>query len=200
MAKDIITYEALDEVLRKEKNESELNKLDDSFFDDVVKYMQEKTSILNSQKEKDSIFAAKEIEKTERQIQNVRKILKELYDRRENKIIQAAVFSSRSKQNISVNGLNEEKKLFNDLINLLKNYRSSILDNLLTMKMPSIEEPKELKNQEESGTKLVRFVQAVPRFVGDDMNVYGPFERENVANLPLNVAEVIVKNKRAELI
>ncbi len=200
MAKDIITYEALYEVLRKEKNESELNKLDDSFFDDVVKYMQEKTSILNSQKEKDSIFAAKEIEKTERQIQNVRKILKELYDRRENKIIQAAVFSSRSKQNISVNGLNEEKKLFNDLINLLKNYRSSILDNLLTMKMPSIEEPKELKNQEESGTKLVRFVQAVPRFVGDDMNVYGPFERENVANLPLNVAEVIVKNKRAELI
>ena len=200
MAKDIITYEALYEVLRKEKNESELNKLDDSFFDDVVKYMQEKKSILNSQKEKDSIFAAKEIEKTERQIQNVRKILKELYDRRENKIIQAAVFSSRSKQNISVNGLNEEKKLFNDLINLLKNYRSSILDNLLTMKMPSIEEPKELKNQEESGTKLVRFVQAVPRFVGDDMNVYGPFERENVANLPLNVAEVIVKNKRAELI
>jgi len=201
MAEDIITYETLYEILRKEKYETDLNKLNDDFFKAVITYLEEKNAILISQKQKDSIFASKEIEKTERQIQNIRRILKELYDRRENKIIQAAIFASRSNQALEANGLKEEKQLLSDLTNLLKNYRQAILNNLLNAKAPSIEKPKELKNEEkEPETRLIRFIQPVPRFVGDDMNIYGPFEEEDMANLPSKIAEIIINNKRAEII
>lgn len=201
MAEDIITYETLYEILRKEKYEADLTKLNEDFFKSVVAYLEEKNAILISQKQKESIFASKEIEKTERQIQNIKRILRELYERRENKIIQIAVIASRSNQDLEIPGLKEEKCLLNDLASILKTYREGILDSLLNVKIPLIGKPKELKNEEkEPETKLIRFIQPVPRFVGDDMNIYGPFEEEDMANLPSKVAEVIIKNKRAEII
>ena len=41
-------------------------------------------------------------------------------------------------------------------------------------------------------------MQAIPQFVGDDLEVYGPFESEDISNLPTRVAEVLIKNNRAE--
>ena len=50
----------------------------------------------------------------------------------------------------------------------------------------------------EKTNRLVRFLNAVPKFVGNDMNTYGPFDTEDVANLPEKVSEILIKNNRAE--
>ena len=51
----IITYDTLYEILRREKTRQELQDLNKTFFKDVTKYIEEKSSILNSQEQKTSL-------------------------------------------------------------------------------------------------------------------------------------------------
>ena len=53
MAKVIITYDTLYEILRREKFRNELQLLDVEFFDNVLSYLNEKSVILDSQKNRD---------------------------------------------------------------------------------------------------------------------------------------------------
>ena len=196
-----ITYEFLYELLRKEKFRKELQKLDENFFKDVINYLEEKKAILMSQEKKDSIFAPSNVQKTRKQLENLQKIIKEFYERRETKIIQLAVFSSRTNAPIQdyASMLEEEKEFYKTIVEELNNYRSSILKSLLEGKLPvKGRNRKKQKDQEPVETKLVRFMQAIPQFVGDDLEVYGPFESEDISNLPARVAEVLIKNNRAE--
>src|SRR3990167_10664764 len=92
MADIAITYESLYDILRKEKYKPELQKISANFFKHTIDYINTKKSILDNQKT--SIFSA-ELQKTQTQLNNIKRILKEIYERRENKIIQLALFSSR---------------------------------------------------------------------------------------------------------
>ena len=53
-----------------------------------------------------------------------------------------------------------------------------------------------LENQEK--TRLVRFLNSVPKFMGEDLNIYGPFDAEDISHLPNEVASLLIKRKRAE--
>ena len=193
-----ITYETVYELLRKEKYETELQLLPQTFFNDVIEYIKEKQTILDSQRAQKSIFS-KEAEKTEKQIQNVKKILRELYEKRENKIVQLALFSSRTSISQEYqNMLLEEQEFFNLLLNLLNTYRTGILFNLINLKLPSISLPKDIKTENKEKSKLVRFLYPVPRFIGEDLNIYGPFNEEDIANLPSRAANVLINKKRAQ--
>jgi len=200
----IITYETLYELLRREKLRPELQKLEDSFFEDIVKYLKEKQVILESQKAKDSVFSQLEIEKTKRQIDNILKIIKEIYEKRENKIVNLALMSSRAElENKTPSMLREEKELYKNLLSILLKSRKDILKNILESKLPLIEKtdkPKELKSlqEPENSIKLIRFLQEIPQFVGTDLNTYGPFDKEDMANLPFEIADLLIKKEKAE--
>ncbi len=200
----IITYETLYELLRREKLRPEIQKLEDSFFEDIVKYLKEKHSILESQKSKDSVFSQLEIEKTKRQIDNILKIIKEIYEKRENKIVNLALMSSRTEsENKTPLMLKEEKELYTNLLNDLIKSRKDILKNILEAKLPLIEKtekPKGLKSysEPENSIKLIRFLQEIPQFVGTDLDTYGPFDKEDIANLPLEIADLLIKKEKAE--
>lgn len=200
----IITYETLYEILRKEKYRQELQKLPDSFLHDVVKYVTEKAAILESQKSKESIFARKEIEATQKQLQNLKRIIKEIYERRETKIIQLAVYASRSdlKAKELANMLPEELNFYTALKEYLDHYRTSILSSILEGKIPEIDEPKELKTQkkQENLLKRIRFIHPVPSFIGTDLQTYGSFEKEDISNMPLKIANLLIKKQRAEIL
>ena len=125
---NLITYETLFEILQKEKARKELQKLEENFNSNFIRYLDEKASILNSQKSKDSIFS-NEVQKTEKQVENIRKIIKDLYERRERKIVEAALFSSRNPkkvQQLESAMLPEEKDLFENLTKNLSNSRELI--------------------------------------------------------------------------
>ena len=76
-----ISYETLFELLRREKTRDELQKLEDSFFTDVVNYLKEKEEFLQNQKKKQDLFAADEIYKAEKQLENIKLVefLKKTY-------------------------------------------------------------------------------------------------------------------------
>jgi len=201
----IMTYEKLYDLLRKEKYSQELQKVDENFFRSIIKYLEEKSAIIDAQRSKDSIFA-NEIEKTEKQLVNVKKIVKELYEKRENKIMQLALFSSRIKErDVSSVLLPEERKLFLEVLEVLNRFRGSVLESVIEKKVPSVPEskPKDIKRTEEdpekeSELKIVRLLHPVPQFVANDLNVYGPFEEEDTSMLPKKTANVLIKKKRAE--
>jgi len=44
----------------------------------------------------------------------------------------------------------------------------------------------------------VRFLYAVPKFVGKELEEYGPFEEEDIANLPSDIADILIGKGRVE--
>ncbi len=201
---EIITYEKLYDLLRKEKSSQELQKIDRDFFRSVVEYLKEKEAIAESQRGKESIFSG-EADTTVKQVANIKKLIKELYEKREYKTMQLAMFASRiGDKEIPPALLAEERPLFLDIVNILNVYRESVVQNVIDKRLPTPgEQPKSIKrdfvdDKKQSDTKVVRFMHAVPKFVANDMNTYGPFDEEDTAILPNKAADVLIDKKRAE--
>ncbi len=208
----VITYETLFELLKRERERTDLQKLEPTFFSDTINYIKDKKKILEAKEE--SIFAPEEKKKTERQLENIYKILKETYERREKKIISLALDKSRTNSNLidTTSLLKEERVFFEALTGLLDNYREAILYAVLNEKLPFMhagEIAKSLEDKKPSeafksaldlkkSTKLVRFMHHVPKFVGPELEEYGPFEEEDIANLPVEIAEVLINKGKAE--
>ena len=205
----IITHETLFEILKREKDRTELQKLDANFFNDVVDYIKEKRKIISGN---NSLFSFDDKRKTEKQIENVRRILKDLYDKREKKIITMGLDKSRTKSDvIDISALlKEEKILFEHLVTLFDKFRTGILYNLLNENVPVIEKEKignveekeivkkEEKNEIKKDAKLIRFIHAVPKFVGKELEEYGPSDEEDIADLSSEIADVLILKGRVE--
>ena len=150
-----ITYETLFDLLRREKNREELQKLDKDFYDQVLAYLKEKKQALT--KKGDELFVSAEREKLKIQFQNIRRIVKELYERREKKIINMAVNRARTGSDVidTSNLLPSEKAFFSEQVNLLIKYKDNVLDSIIHLKefngnnKEKAEEVKEEEKQEE---------------------------------------------------
>jgi len=202
----VITYETLFELLQRERERADLQRLEPTFFNDVIGYIKDKKKIIEAKS--DSMFAQEERRKTERQLENIYKIIKELYERREKKIMSIAIDKSRTKSNLidTTALLKEEKVVFDALTDLLDTYRDAILYSVLNEKMPFMQQIADKKLKEGFKTalelkkpvKLVRFMNPVPKFVGPELEEYGPFDEEDIASLPAEVAEVLIGKGRVE--
>ena len=204
-----ITYETLFDILRNEKNREELQKLEDSFFDDLINYIQEKKELL-SQEDGSETFSDIEKEKTAKQLENIKKLVREIYERREKKIMNLAMISSRTGSILDDSALlAQEKELFSSVLSVLNQGRVGILLNILRAKSPETRfeakveqaepEPKsETPKPKSSGTMMVRFIHAVPKFLGSELEVFGPFEEEDIANIPVDIAKLLISKGRAE--
>ena len=191
-----ITFETLFDILRKEKNTEDLQKLEPDFFDDVVRYLNEKIEILNKDE-----FSELEKERTRKQIESIKKMIRDLYERREKKIIMMAINKSRTGIDGTERLLEKEKEFFDETLNILNKYRKEILFNTLDGKYlyekkqgPEEKDEKKIKKE----TKLVRLLQPVQKFIGKELEIYGPFETDDVANLPPIIADILINKGIAE--
>ena len=218
-AKEVnITYETLFEVLKRESDMADLQKLEPNFFSNFVDYLNEKRKMMEKE---DSLFSYDEKKKVERQIDNAKRMVKELYERREKKIINIALIKSRTKSNVidTSSILENERKFLEEVENLLNKYRDSVMQNIIEgrsiphLRHNFVEIPKEQGNLEHSNRdfldaigkepekkdiKLVRFLSSVPRFVGKELEEYGPFSEEDIANLPSEIADLLAAKGRVE--
>jgi DNA replication initiation complex subunit (GINS family) len=202
----VITYETIFEVLKQEKERLELQKLDEGFYQRVVDYLKGKRQLA-----KGTLMSIEEAKKNEKQIENIKRMLKELYDRREKKLVGLAVDKCKTGMDIDKSKMQkEEQDLFDSLVCLISKFRIGIIENILQENMPVIgEEKKAVCGSEENplennndktknNTMLIRFISAVPKFLDEDLIEYGPFEEEDVARLPTAIAKVIISKGRAE--
>jgi hypothetical protein len=108
--------------------------------------------------------------------------------------------------------LNSEKDFFEALQKVLDGYRSNVLLKVLNVQaLEKVEESKEIEktveepkvektevSKEEKSTKFLRFKHAVPKFVGTEGEEFGPFEEEDMASLPTQIADVLIGKDRVE--
>lgn len=188
-----VTYETLFELLRLEKNRTELQKLSPTFFGDVSSYVADKQSILSGTELKSDLFASAEREKIRVQLDNIRRLIKDLYDRREQKILSTAVNKSKTGSDIidTSSMLPEERMLFEDFVLFLDKSRQISLNPMLYGSLAE-------KNEKPAETLLVRFERPVPQFVGRELEVYGPFMEEDMATLPSDIANLLIRKGRAK--
>lgn len=185
----VITYETLYEAVRKEKTKEELQKLEPTFYNDVLEYLKDKQEMHDRTITQEG-FGNSEI--TQTQITNIRKLVKEMYYMRERKIINMAINKSRTGTNIidTASLLPEEKKIYESIITVLNQNRQGILNKIQNMRQPnSIQEKK---------SKKIKFLEKVESLVDDELQLYGPYEIGDETELPTSVANVVIKQGKAE--
>lgn len=136
-----ITLETLYDVLRNEKKNEELQELEKTFFLNVVSYMREKKILQESRKDEDELFATSERKKLDYEMRSIKRILKEIYEKREKKIIAIALNKSRTgSEIIDISSmLPEEKEFFTMIVDHFDNYRRGILLQLWRAELPSVQ-------------------------------------------------------------
>lgn len=198
-----ISYQVLFELARREKTRDELQKLEATFFDDIVEYLNEKKQLFKEQKQKLDTYSVDEQDKTERQLDNIYRLIRDLYERREKKIVMMALSQSRTRGAITntTTLLNEEAEFYEELVKLFDGFRTKILASIIqgrkiefTREEPTPEEAE----KKEDKMKMVRFLHPVPKFLGKELEVYGPFEEEDVASLPEEIADILITKGKAE--
>ncbi|RLE48128.1 hypothetical protein DRJ25_00645 [Candidatus Woesearchaeota archaeon] len=218
----VFTYETLYELFRREKNKEELQKIDDKFYQEALSYLKEKQDLYDETLKKDDLFSVNERESLHTQINNIRKLLKDFYDKRERKIINMAINAVKINKNVIDTStlLPLEKELYERIIDVLEQSRKEILLNVLMLRQPtqtSTEEHKkeEKKNetemqehkdkkteegdkQERTTIKTVRFKEKTEQFIGKNLEVYGPFSQDDTAKLPSEIAKILITQGKAE--
>lgn len=211
-----VTYETLYELLRIEKSRDEIQALDTGFLLDVLGYLRDKQHILDEAEQKQDMFSLDEREKTQVQLVNIRKIIRELYERREKKILDMALNRSRTKSNLIDTKplLVHERYLFDSLVSVMDSFRGTVLHNVLSLREPKIAEqpqaqpdpepaPEQMPEQPETpplppaAFKYVKFTQPVEQFVGKELELYGPFQPEQKEQLPADIADILIEKGSA---
>lgn len=186
-----ITYETLFEILRLEKNRVELQKLEKNFYINVAVYIKEKTKALSAEKSFDSRH-----ELAIKQLSNIKKIVRDIYFRRLKKIMNTALNFNVAPDSVVEREpmLEQEAQFFKDLQLILKDNKQNILDMIIKGELLKVEMPK----GDISNSIMVRFVDEVPKFVGEDLEEYGPYQVNELANLPTKLADILLSKGSAE--
>ncbi len=182
-----VTLETLFEILRMEKKRNELQQLSNGFLAEVRTYLEHKEGMTGQGTD------------SERQLENVHKILEELFNVRERKLLELA----RSK-GPNIEGLTEAEKFFyTSLIETLAKFRETLNSEI---RPGAVKEEKPIGAQAEAipacitGKLKVSFLCPVPRFVGKQLEVYGPFNTGEETELPEEIAELLIQRGRANKI
>jgi len=195
---DIITYETIRNAHRAEKEE-ELQKLQVGFFESVKSWFSHKEKL----KDTTSLL----------EVENAKKLLEDIINRRERKIVLSALRTVRG--DLPPSSLtDEERKFFDQLVNVLKIFRNDmnekfrnyadIVEEKVEEAKKSIEELKPVEEKVENkfikpnGKLLVKALSDLPRFVGSNMESYGPLKTGDVIYVPEDVGKLLINRKVAE--
>jgi len=182
----MITYNDIYEAARKERYSEQLQPVPKNFVSEVSNYLKDKKKIAL----KDEGDFSDVIIKTKKQLENAQTLFNEFMVRRRKKILSLVLVAAEtgiSKHDFD-NMLAFEKELFEDLMKCIDSSDKK-LNELLKGKK------KELQKNE-----LVIFKEDVEEFVDLNGERLGPFEKEQIANLPGEIAKILIDDKKVELI
>ena len=162
-----ITLESLYDILRNEKKREELQQLEDTFFIDIITYMRQKKAFLETKKNVEGLFSSGEKDKLEYEIRSIKRILKEIYEKREKKIIEIALNRSRTGSDIidTSSMLTEEKIFYQKILKTLDQFRRGILLNLFNGEFPTL--IPEYNEESKEKVEVFRKFEGAPAIAAD---------------------------------
>ena len=175
MPEEPITFEFIRKIQREEMTEPKLSQIPEDFYQKARDYLEQKKSIAEKKNDK--------LESLE--VKNVERLLEDIFNRRETKMINNAIITVRTgipPQNL----IEDEKEFFESAVNMMRTQRERVL-NLLFKKT------KEIKDFEK-----IEFNDDVEEFIGIDLKKYGPFQKGDVANIPVENAKLLIKMKKTK--
>jgi len=170
---ETITFELIRKVHREEMRSTKLTKLPENFYENVLKYLEKKREM--AEKLDDRKIAI--------EVRNVKRLIEEIFNRRERKIVTLAINCARVEMPVE-NLTEEEREFFEKIRKVIKDRRDSFL--------------KKLEEGKKKTAFLVVFKQDVPEFVGIDMKTYGPFSKGDIAKIPEENANMLIEQGLAE--
>jgi hypothetical protein len=274
----VVSYDTLFELLRIERSRTEIQNLPKNFLDEVVGLLNQ---ITNEKKQTADDDVKR---KAEIHLKSTLKILKELYERRERKIVNMALDKSKTRSAIIdfSRFLDHEKDNFNQILEILDSHRKARNNDILIgqdallganadfqpesmlkrkdderyvetegeksdekserkddegdeidsfkteeenqndlqqegfiehrpvdlvreleegdTRNAAVKDEKQKDEEEKDSVSIVRFVSPFPSFLGKKLEIYGPYDEDEVVSLPAEIAELLVKKNRAEII
>jgi len=182
----MITYNDIYEASRKERYSEQLQKLSKKFVQDFSSYLKDKKEIASKEDDAFSDMAMK----TKKQLENAITLFKELMLRRRKKILTLVLIAAEtgiSKQDFE-NMLLFEKELFDDFMKCV-----DVSDKKLNSSLNGGKE-------KEQANELVLFDENVEEFLGMDGEKMGPYEKGQMANLPKEIAKILIDGKKVEVV
>jgi len=180
----MLTFEKIRDIERAERESKKLQKLPEHLLEELKEYLRRKERI--SEKTSADIT----------ELENVRGIIRRLFETRERKIIELALYTART--GIPVENLTkQEEKTFFFLVDELRRYREMFFEELQKDSSKAKEDVKEEQVKEETSfpvsKKIVyRVKKSLPTFVGPDKKVYELIEGQ-VVELPEALNEFLLK-------
>lgn len=182
----MITYNDICEAERKERYSDQLQQIPKTFIKDVAEYLKEKKDMASE----DSDVFSDVIVKTKKQLENAITFFRALIRRRKEKILKLVFVASEtgiSKQDFE-NMLSFEKTLFEELMKSV-DLSEKALNALLNG-----------GNVEQQKNELVVFVESLDEFMGLSGEKMGPFEKGQIANIPKEIAKILIDGKKVEIV
>ncbi|MEM4703123.1 MAG: hypothetical protein QXP53_01425 [Candidatus Pacearchaeota archaeon] len=183
----MITYQEIYDILRKEKYNEALQELPKNFLKDLSEYISEKKKLVS----KDSSVFSDTVIMTRKQLDNALSMIKEFLAIRERKVLNLAFTAAQTgiSKRDTENLLEHEKELFELVVRKLEENQ-----RLIKEKLDGNFREKDLKNL------FIKFKQDVPAFLGPNGEELGPFSAGEIANLPREIAKILIDDGRVALI
>ncbi len=173
MAEETITFELIRKIQLQEQTSNTLTKLPTNFFLAASNYLEQKKKIVSNDDRKGSL-----------EVKNIERLIEDIFNRRERKIINASIIAARS--GIPPDNMDEsEKPFYNSVIMLIKSRRNETLKGILS------------GNVEEHLPAVV-FKEDVPEFMGIDERSYGPYKKGDTAHIPEENMKIFVERGTAD--
>ncbi len=110
------------------------------------------------------------------------KLLADIQDRRTNKIVLHAIRAGRASQ--PTNMIPQEAEFYERMVVLLEDHRRGVLSQEYVVEAtPEVVEHEKVK---------LRMLKPLPQIVGSDAKKYGPFKEDDLAEIPVENANVLL--------
>ncbi len=175
----MLSYSKLRNIEQREKASSFLTDIGPDFYKQAIQHIKELEERVEEEKIKNP--ASKKLVLLADELRNTKRVWENIFERREKKIVLAALSAVRGGKAIPENLTREEKVFYEALVSLLKEHRKRIFES------------------QEKEFVIVRITKDIPQFVGSDMKKYS-LKKEDVISLPPDVAKVLLARGAAEAI
>jgi len=183
----MITYSDIYEAARKERYSEQLQPLQKNFLDEFASYLKEKKEITSKSVDDFS----DNVMKTKKQLENAITLFRELLLRRRKKILNLVLIATETgiaKADFE-NMLSFEKELFESIMKCME-----FADKKMGESFNGDKKSLEQKNQ------LILFIDGVEEFLDLSGEKLGPFEKGQIANIPKDIAQILIDDGKAELL
>jgi DNA replication factor GINS len=213
-----INYRTLRKIQQSEKKTPFLTQLYSGFYQDLQEHLDSMKQRLKEEKSETKINLLKN------EIENNKKIILNIYEHREKKVVLAAVTKARGGDPDLKNILPSEKNIYDSIIEILKTKRNNFFEKKTketqddtheeekkeeetqkTEEEPVEELEEENDSEEESSEResndnpVIRVIKNMPEFMGTDKCKYF-LKKDDVLSIPEDMADMLEKRKAAEKI